>query len=71
MIGYFLYPLRPVAQKNADPKTLSAIVIVDWAYSKACKPVKIRAKIIVSKVPKIAAFLLEANKPWCENVIVA
>jgi len=58
-------PWRPVAQKKADPNTLSAIVIEDWAYSKACKPVKIIAKIIVISVPKIAAFLLEANNPWC------
>jgi hypothetical protein len=54
-----------VAQKKAEPKTLSAIVIEDWAYSKACKPVKIIANIIVINVPKIAAFLLEANNAWC------
>lgn len=58
-------------KKKTEPNTLSAIVIDDWAYLKACKPVKISAKNIVSIVPKIAAFLLEANKPWWAKVIVA
>ncbi len=66
-----MYPCRPVAQKKAEPKTLSAIVIEAWVYSKACKPVNIRAKKIVNNVPKIAAALLEANKAWWPYVIVA
>jgi len=64
-------PCKPVAQKKAEPNTLSAIVMEAWLYSKACKPVNIRANIIVNNVPKIAAFLLEANRAWCPYVIVA
>lgn len=40
-------PWNPVATKNTDPKTLSAIVNLVSAYSLSCKKVKYKPKIIV------------------------
>jgi hypothetical protein len=48
-------PWNPVAIKNVDPYTASAIVKGASTYSKAWKPVKMAAKITVIKIPTITA----------------
>lgn len=58
-------PWRPVETKKAEPKAPSVMLNGACIYSNPCKAVNTIAKIIVIKVPSIAALLLPLINAWC------
>jgi len=63
-------PWNPVATKNVDPYTESAMVNGDSQYSKACRAVKYIPSITVRINPCRACVWLACVKLWWAHVTV-